>query len=87
MIQITAEAKTIKPQTICLTNTVDSAVNAMKDLAERWTASKKGRTAEIDGLFAMMRYSDGKLAQLISIDPCPIPAGDEPGQPKRKAKA
>lgn len=78
-----SEDKTGKSKIVAIAG-MDAVMAAMKDAAAMWAKSKPGRKAKLDGLFLTMRYSDGKLAHVLYADPCPTPAGDEKGQPKRK---
>lgn len=48
-----------------------------------WVTSKVGRSARRDGTDLLLFYSDGKLGMVVTIDFCPAPEGDEPGQAKR----
>ncbi len=56
----------------------------LRAVGTRWVKSKPGRTCKFEGVDARLYFSDGKLAGVAWLDPCTIPAGDEPGQPKRK---
>ena len=60
--------------------TLDEGKAMLKAAAEAWAKTKKGRKAIIDGLTLRCTWSDGKLAQLFEIDPCPAPKGEKKNQ-------
>lgn len=62
---------------------LETARNMLIGLAAGWPATKQGRSAELDGLHLILRFSDGKLASMFVIDPLPTPANEPDGQPRR----
>lgn len=53
-------------------------------MCAEWAATKKGRKTVKDGTDRRLYYSDGKLAGMLWIDPCP--AREPVTQPKPKGE-
>ena len=51
-------------------------------LCAEWEAMKKGRKAIKDGTDCRLYYSDGKLAGMLWLDPCPNREPVTPAKPK-----
>lgn len=56
---------------------MEGAKHLMGQYAYQWRMTKPGRTAKALGAHEVgCYYSDGKLAALLWVDPCPAPVGE-----------
>lgn len=86
-LQIFVENRGRPPELAASATTLDAALAALDALGKSWAATKPGRKCLRLGTMRVMRYSDGKMAAVAFVDPCPAPAGPEKGQIPVKPRA